>query len=188
MNIRDIVEISDDLKQTVFTLTAACSRLSSKNWLMQIVIRRKGAEAILATYPVWQADRDGDFKFYWDEQLWGLPAGFYEGTLQIDCQDCGTVTFRKRTCSVDVKVKQNIYSDPCNEACDEAGLEAAGNGECPTPRQESVCGATPFNATEEMMQIPTCSPYRGAGVPAQVGPCNNSAEPIGTDAGGNCGL
>lgn len=189
MNVRDVIEIADDLKKTEFAVRDQRCRKVVPSGLLRMQIFREGDEArtVLAEYPVWQKTMEGDLVFYWDAALTALAPGYYVGEFQIACETCAAVRFRKRACGVTLTPVQHVYTEPCAPGCDVGpGLDSVGAEGCPPTQETGECGATPYPPDRLPTEPAECLPYDGVGVAAQTGSCVSSGL-TGLEPGGLCG-
>jgi hypothetical protein len=189
MNVRDIIEIFDDLKKTEFAVRDQRCRSVVPSGLLRMQIFREGDETrtVLAEYPVWQRTMNGELVFYWDELLTALAPGYYTGEFQIACSTCAVIRFRKRACGVTLTPTRHVYTEPCAPGCEVSpGLDSVGTEGCPPQQQVGECGATPYPPNRVPTEDTECRPYDGVGVAAQTGSCV-SPGPVGSEPGGLCG-
>lgn len=146
-------------------------------------VRRKGREDLLATYNVWRRDANGDIGFYFDDDLFSQPPGYYFGDVFIDCEYCFTVQLRLPRCDA---VVTGCYTVAAMETCgegicsviDPAGIGMVGGGECPLPAAVTDCGTiAPFFELFDPVVSPTapCAPSTI---------CCFKPDPVGSDPAG----
>lgn len=166
----EIVELNDQVAQTFFDVRAGvCGARLNVSLPMEIRIRRKGSEDVMAVYPVWQKDELGRLSFYWDDTLLSAPVGFYEGDVYVNamgtCTQCGTVQFRKRACNIKLTNATHVLSEDFTPPCSDGGLaeESIAGDECASERTDTDCGSTPIGMNQPAPVVPECTPCGGAG-------------------------
>lgn len=131
---------------------------------VQLQLRRKGCEDVIATYNAWRRDENGYIGFYFDDALFSGCSGFYIGDVFIDCQYCFSVNLRLPPCESFVT---DCYVQPILETCAQgmcgvlvpAGFGVVGGLYCSPAQPESCCGtiAPFFPLTNPPPPAPVCS-------------------------------
>lgn len=147
-----IVDVVPSTPQVYFRVALSSQRdstsLTFAHSSVYLELRRKGMEALLATYTAWRRDENGYVGFYFDDALFGQPPGFFIGDVYIDCKYCFSVQLRLPPCETFVT---DCYVVPALEDCgrgectvlDPVGLGVAGGLPCDAP--STVCGdAIPY--------------------------------------------
>ncbi len=108
-------------------------------------LRRKGCETMIASYPAWRRDGRGYIGFYFDDNLFNGPSGYYIGDVFIDCVYCFSVNFRKPMCEAFVT---DCYVQPALDTCGTGecgvalaiGADVIGGTRCGLPVPANQCG------------------------------------------------
>lgn len=123
-------------------------------------VRRKGNECgMVASYPAWRRDANGWIGFYFDDQYFGSPPGYYIGDVFINCCYCFSVQFYLPYCAA---VVTGCYTQPALELCgggecsiaDEVGMGTIGGLDCDTT-STSCGGVAPYFPIDNPQVPPT---------------------------------
>lgn len=101
------------------------------NSCIYVAIRRKGCDEVLMCYDAWEIDVDGAVSFYWDQLLFCVDYGYYEGDVYVDCHKLTTISFVKRRPRALIDELRDVMASTC----------------CPSLCPPTVCadGAIPQN-------------------------------------------
>lgn len=164
-------DVSPQTPQVYFRIASSVQHDSQTflftNSRVYLELRRKGMEALIATYDAWRQDATGNVGFYFDDTLFNQPPGFFIGDVFVDCVYCFSVQLRLPPCEL---VVTDCYVQPIMETCGRGecsvasivGLGVIGLGPWSCAAPDSVCGVTPpyFEITNSapLPTAPSCPP------------------------------
>jgi hypothetical protein len=115
--------------------------------LVELRFVRKGKEAVVVAYAPFSRGVDGTVSFYWDDELFKLPAGFYTADVYVDGEYCVSLPFRQRRCELAVVAckSETVVCDDTKD-CEEVknlplDVEEVGiTVQCSTIIEDEDCG------------------------------------------------